>query len=162
MRKKLLSSSASFIILTLSSLSLIASTSLPGELVNLSTFDNTIDDDSLSFYPDTENAEEDNTLFDSTDAIVKASDEDLNPPFEEAVPNIEDQDKSASTPALKPDLQKTLYDPTMNYGKGAPVPKPTPASTLTRNLIVLGTSTVLATIAMLVVSTNPGRDAPKR
>lgn len=156
MKKQGLFSVASFIIAAVSSLSLIAATSLPKELLD------SLEEDLSSFSSDAEDLEDYNTLMSGADIIVDAADSDLYPPFEESEPNIEDQEKSATTPNLQPDVKKVLYESNMNYGTGAPVPKPAPLNTVTRNLIVLGTSTVLATIAMLVVSSNKGLDAPKR
>ena len=84
-------------------------------------------------------------------------DEDIDPPSEEDYTN-EDEDAPESEKSLK----KVLYDPKMNYGTGAPAPRTNPMSTVKRNLVAFATSVVLGTIAVLVVSHNPGHDAPKK
>lgn len=108
-----------------------------------------------SIYPVTESLEVDPN-------IILDSDEDLNPPLEEDDTNVEDNLPDAAAAPVQPDVRKVLYDPNMNYGKGAPIPKPEPASTIRRNLIVLATTAVLATVGMLVATSNPGRDAPAK
>lgn len=158
MRKQILLSSLSLIIISLSSFSLIAATSIPKEFLTPQIFE----EESASLFSDAENLEQYNTLMDGTEIIADSTKSDLDLPFEESDLNIEDQDPSEATSSLKPDVHKVLYNPNMNYGTGAPVPKAEPITTAKRNLIVLGTSTILATIAMLVVSSNKGLDAPKK
>lgn len=83
-------------------------------------------------------------------------DEDTDPPSEEDYTN-EDEDG----PDTQSSLKKVLYDPKMNYGTGAPAPRPNPMSTVKRNVVAFATSLVLGTIAVLVVSHGQGADAPK-
>lgn len=86
--------------------------------------------------------------------LLLQSDDATAPPDEEDDTNVDDDLQPAD-----PKIQKVLYDPKMNYGTGAPAPKPTPVSTATRNLIAFGASVVIGTVAMLVVAHNPGKDA---
>ena len=158
MKKNRLLSSASFIIISLSSLSLIAAMPLPKE----PSQSYLVHEEDTFYYSDAEEAAQDNTLMDSQGLITDNVDTDANLPFEEEDSNIEDQTKLPTDPNFKPDVHKVLYDTKMNYGTGAPIPKAAPITTVTRNLIVLGTSAVLATIAILVVGSNQGMNAPQR
>lgn len=158
MRRNVFTSTATVLVATLSTLSLIASTSTP-TLSFPSQIESELEAQIEDFIPNTQGIEQDNTLLDGATDITIDSSEDQGPPFEEADVNIEEQEKMSCDPKLEPDVQKVLYDPNMNYGTGAPVPKPAPITTVKRNLIVLGTSTILATIAMLVVASGKGRDA---
>ena len=144
--------------MSLSSLSLIAAMPLPKE----PSQSYLTHEEDTSYYYDADEVSQDNTLMDSQGLITDNIDTDGNLPFEEEESNIEDQTESPADPNLKPDVHKVLYDTKMNYGTGAPIPKSAPITTAKRNLIVLGTSTILATIAMLVVASNKGMDASKR
>lgn len=116
------------------------------------------EDELLSNVPDT--IFYDNTLVGQDDIIAaEASDDALDLPFEEADSNIEEQTPTATDANVQPNLQKVLYDPKLNYGTGSPIPKAAPLTTTKRNLIVLGSSLIMATVAMLVVSSNKGLDA---
>lgn len=145
-----------------SSFSLIASTVQPYTNVSASLqlpIDTWSEEDLLSASP--EGIDHDSTLLGHEDALIADQGaDDLSPPSEEGDSNIEEQNSATVEPELQPDIHKVLYDPKMNYGTGAPVPQPTPITTVKRNLIVLGTSAIVATIAMLVVASNKGLDAP--
>lgn len=164
MQKNQLLSITSFIVTSLSSISLIASTTNALPISHTYSSDSNSlwndDDDLLADLP--EGLQHDSTLLGHDEPLTddKTTKEDLDLPFEEADSNIEEQDQTAAQPTMQPDVQKVLYDPTMNYGKGAPIPKPAPVSTVTRNVIALATSAILGTVAMLVVASNKGRDAP--
>jgi hypothetical protein len=82
-------------------------------------------------------------------------DQDADPSSEELDTNVEDGGSSSNGSS-----EKVLYDPKMNYGTGAPVPKPAPLTTAKKNCIAFATSVVLGTLAMLVVSSHKGSDAP--
>lgn len=90
-----------------------------------------------------------------TNSMVEDLDQDADPSSEELDTNVE-EDGSSSNASSK----KVLYDPKMNYGTGAPIPKPAPLSTAKKNCIAFATSVVLGTLAMLVVSSHKGSDAP--
>ena len=99
----------------------------------------------------------------STNLIAEDSSEEneLPPPTDDEVAPASEEDETNVDDDLQPPspaLQKNLYDPTMNYGVGSPLPEPTPMSTWQRNLIAFGSSVILGTIAMLVVAHNPGND----
>jgi hypothetical protein len=148
-----------------SSLSLVAATVYPQTTTPLRVSSSVLwneEDELLSDAVEGSNA--DSTLLGLDGPLDSpATEQDAALPFEESNPNIEDQNRSMVQPSdMQPDLQKVLYDPKMDYGTGSPVPKPTPITTAKRNLIVLGTSAILATVAMLVVSTNKGLDASHR
>jgi|GEM_PF-1345348 len=105
------------------------------------------------------------TLFDENtllgqEKILAIDDASEEPPFEEGDSNVEGEQQTPSDANLQPNLQKVLYDPKLNYGTGSPIPKPAPITTAKRNLIVLGSSVIMATVAMLVVASNKGLDAP--
>jgi hypothetical protein len=151
------------IIMSLASLSLISSTTLPKTSHSLANASSTTQEEELEDFFNIEDLDEDNTLLENEEISMEDSDVKGTLPVEELDDTFQDPEKSATAPTrLQPDLNKVLYDPNMNYGTGAPIPKPEPISTVKRNLIVLGTSTILATVAMLVVASNKGLDAPRQ
>ena len=83
----------------------------------------------------------------------------LDPPNDEDTTNIEEDYTENTNLQVPMDVNKVLYNPNMNYGKGAPIPKPEPESTVKRNLLVMAASILFATLAVGIVSTNKGRDA---
>ncbi len=64
---------------------------------------------------------------------------------------IEDQSHTAES------VSDTLYDPNMDYGKGAPAPTPSPRSTKKRSITAFFASVILAAVGMLVTAHNEGR-----
>lgn len=88
-------------------------------------------------------------------SMTEDLDQDADPSSEELDTNVEEDSSSSNASS-----QKVLYDPKMNYGTGAPVPKPAPLTTAKKNCIAFATSVVLGTLAMLVVSSHKGSDAP--
>lgn len=90
--------------------------------------------------------------------IIMENSDQLEQPFDDH--DLEEKSHTASD--SESDI---LYDPNMNYGKGAPVPKPNPLSTKYRNLLAFAASVVIATTGMLVTAKSGGRSpapgAPK-
>lgn len=151
MKQKNSISLTSFLITTVSCFSLIASTVTP-QLPSL-------------MQPSEELTFNDYILPDEAHIIVEESydeslEDELDPPNDEDTTNIEEDYADNNNQNPKMDVNKVLYNPNMNYGKGAPVPKPAPVSSVKRSVIVVAVSVMFAAVAVGLVSANKGHDAP--
>ena len=87
-------------------------------------------------------------------AEVKKESEGLDKGFEDDLELEQNTSEDGNSPPV-------LYDPNMNYGKGAPPPKEPRINTQRRSLWVFASSLILATAGMLISASNSGKDAPK-
>lgn len=91
------------------------------------------------------------------DRSIQADQMDETDPDAEDSSSYFDTDENARDP--KSPLPESLYNPNMNYGKGAPAPKPTPMTTKQRNLVFFLASVITASIAMSLASSGSGKSA---
>lgn len=151
MKQKKSISLASLLITTVSCFSLVASTVAP-QLPSL-------------IQPSEELTFNEYILPDEPHIIVDESydeslEDPLDPPNDEDTTNVEEDYTNNNNQNTKMDVNKVLYDPNMNYGKGAPVPKPAPVSSVKRSVIVVAASVMFAALAVSLVAANKGHDAP--
>ena len=91
------------------------------------------------------------------DRSIQADQMDETDPDDDDSSSYFDTDENARDPNSP--LPESLYNPKMNYGKGAPAPKPTPMTTKQRNLVFFLASVITASIAMSLVSSGSGKSA---